>query len=162
EAGRCTSRTVGVSASSCQGGQMDPRFLMPERESFVASRRGARRSRRVFLGYEEAGLEQRHVLNAALAHLPDVSSLQYHGYQVVLDGSGSGATQQTYTVTSTNPDIAVSVAQGQFMTVNVSHASSGAADPAFTGTIVLQLFEDLTPTSAAKIESYITSGFYNG
>ncbi len=108
-------------------------------------------------------LEERQVLNASLASLSNISALQYQGYQVPLDGSGSAATQQTYTVTSSNPDIGATVATGEFLTINVSHTSSGAAgDPTFSGSIVLQLFGDLTPTSVAQIESFVTQGFYNG
>jgi cyclophilin family peptidyl-prolyl cis-trans isomerase len=100
-------------------------------------------------------------MNASLAPLSDISVLQYQGDQVVLDGSGSGAPKQTFAVASSNPDIAASVAQGQFLTMSVSHASSGTGDPAFSGNIVIQLFNDLTPTSASKIEGFVTSGFYN-
>jgi hypothetical protein len=101
------------------------------------------------------------VLDAALAPLSNLSVLQYEGSQVVLDGSASGAARQTYTVTSSNPDIGVSVAQGQFLTMNVSHTSSGAGDPSFSGSIVIQLFNDLTPMTATKIEGFVNAGFYN-
>jgi cyclophilin family peptidyl-prolyl cis-trans isomerase len=101
------------------------------------------------------------LLTAALGPLPNITVPQYLGYQVPLDGSASGASTQTYTVTSSNPDIAATIAQGQFLTMNVSHASSGAGDPAFSGNIVLQLFNDLTPTTATKIEGFVNSGFYN-
>ena len=106
-------------------------------------------------------LEGRLVLDAALASLPDISAPQFQGYQVVLDGSASNAPQQTFTVTSSNPDIKATVAQGQFLTMNVTHQSSGPGDLAFSGNIVFQLFEDLTPNTAATIEGFVTSGFYN-
>ena len=57
---------------------------------------------------------------------------------------------QTYTVTSSNPDIRATVATGQFVSMNVSHASSGAGDPAFSGTIVIQFFNDLVPNTATR------------
>lgn len=78
--------------------------------------------------------------------------------QVALDG-GMG-NPQTFTATSSNPDIGVSLAQGSFLTIGVSHASSGANDPAFTGTLVFQLFEDLTPNTVAMIEQLVNTGFY--
>ena len=64
-------------------------------------------------------------------------------------------------MTSSNPDITATVAQGQFLTMNVSHASSGAGDPAFSGNIVIQLFNDLVPTTSTMIEGFVNSGFYN-
>src|SRR5262249_1124535 len=90
-----------------------------------------------------------------------ISVPAFEGYQVVLDGSASGSAEQTYTVTSSNPEIAATVAQGRFLTMNVKHQSSGAGDPAFSGNIVIQLFEDLTPNTAATIEGFVSSGFYN-
>src|SRR4051794_7735608 len=108
-------------------------------------------------------LEGRLVLNASLAPLPDVTSPQYIGYQVPLNGSASGAASQNYTVTSSNPDIGASVVQGQFVTYNISHtASSTPGDISFSGPVTAQIFEDLVPTTAPKVESFITSGFYNG
>lgn len=104
-------------------------------------------------------LEGRALL-ATLGLLNNVTVPQYLGYQVALDG-GAG-NNQTYSVTSSNPAIGASIAQGNFMTVNVSHASSGATDPAFTGSIVFQLFEDLTPTTVARIEELVNQGFYTG
>jgi cyclophilin family peptidyl-prolyl cis-trans isomerase len=106
-------------------------------------------------------LEGRQLLTGSLGPLPNVTVNQYLGYQVPLDGSGSNAPTQNYTVTSSNPDITATVATGQFLSMNVSHASSGAGDPAFSGTIVLQLFNDLTPMTATKIEGFVTQGFYN-
>ena len=107
-------------------------------------------------------LEGRKLLTSSLGALPNISALQYQGYQVPLDGSGSGAAQQNFSVTSNNPDIGATVATGQFLTINVTHTSSGAGDPTINGSIVLQLFNDLTPNSATQIESFVTSGYYNG
>ena len=135
---------------------------MLDRASSGANRR---RSRKVGQGLSGRGLEHlegRRLPNGSLASLPPVSALQYQGYQVVLDGSASNAASQTFTVTSSNPDIGATVAQGQFLTMNVSHASSGAGDPAFSGTIVLQLFNDLTPNTATLIEGFVNTGYYNG
>ncbi len=82
------------------------------------------------------------------------------GYQVPLDG-GAGD-PQTYRVTSSNPQVQASVAQGNFLTLNVSHTSSGANDPSYSGQITFQLFEDLTPNTVNKIETLVNQGFYTG
>jgi cyclophilin family peptidyl-prolyl cis-trans isomerase len=103
------------------------------------------------------------VLNASLAPLANISVPLYEGYQVALDGSQSNAPTQNYTVTSSNPDIPATVAQGQFVTYNISHtASSTPGDISFSGQVVVQYFNDLTPTTATKIEGFVNSGFYNG
>jgi cyclophilin family peptidyl-prolyl cis-trans isomerase len=67
-------------------------------------------------------------------------------------------------VTSSNPDIKATVAQGKFLTINVTHtaASGVTGDISFTGSVMFQLFEDLTPITAGKVEGFTTSGFYNG
>jgi cyclophilin family peptidyl-prolyl cis-trans isomerase len=107
-------------------------------------------------------LEGRDLLTGSLAALPNISVPAFLGYQVPLDGSGSNAPTQTFTVTSSNPDITATVGQGQFVTYNVSHTSSGQGDPSFSGNIVVEFFNDLTPMTATKIEGFIGTGYYNG
>ncbi len=103
------------------------------------------------------GLELRQVM-ATLAPIANVSAPVGLGSQVALDG-GSGA-PQTYSVTSDNPNVTVTPSQGKFWTVGVSHASSGANDPAFSGTMTFQLFQDLTPLTVSRITELIQNGFY--
>ncbi|MDB5351047.1 MAG: peptidyl-prolyl cis-trans isomerase (rotamase) - cyclophilin family [Planctomycetota bacterium] len=102
-------------------------------------------------------LEGRALL-ATLAPIADVTAPVPLGYQVPLDGGTTGA--QTYSVMSSNPAIKATVAQGKFLTVGVSHTSSGATDPAFTGSLTFQLFDDLTPMTTSKIEQLVNEGFY--
>jgi cyclophilin family peptidyl-prolyl cis-trans isomerase len=133
---------------------------MLERTGWGASRRGgraARVSRAARLGLDP--LEGRALMAATLAPIANVTAPAGIGYQVPLDGTGGGASQ-TYTVASSNSAIKATVAQGQFMTLNVTHTSSGANDPAFTGTLVFQLFDDLVPQATSKIEQLVSSGFY--
>src|SRR5262245_63864808 len=118
----------------------------PDRRSVRGHRRCRRRS------FILESLEGRRLLDASLAPLPDILVPDYLGYQVPLDGSGSGASTQTYTVTSSNPDIPATVTQGKFVTFNVSHVSSGPEDPAFSGDVVVQFFNDLAPKTTAKVE----------
>ena len=80
------------------------------------------------------------------------------GLPVVLTNSGTN--NQSYTATSSNPDISLTVPQAHFLTIGVSHASSGASDPAFSGNITFQMFGDLTPVTVARIEQLVQSGFY--
>ncbi len=98
------------------------------------------------------------VMPASLAPIAAVTSPTTLGFQVPLDGGTSGP--QTFTVTSSNPAVKATVAQGEFLTVGVSHTSSGPTDPAFTGSLTFQLFDDLTPLTTSRIEQLVNQGFY--
>jgi cyclophilin family peptidyl-prolyl cis-trans isomerase len=102
-------------------------------------------------------LEYRQLL-ATLAPVANQTVGTGVGLQVVLDGGNGNA--QTYSVSSSNPNIKVTMAEGNFLAMTVSHTSSGAGDPSFTGTIVFKLFEDLTPQTVERIEQLVASGFY--
>src|SRR4051812_22902809 len=80
-------------------------------------------------------LEGRALMAAALAPIANITVPAALGFQVPLNGAGGGASQ-SYTVSSSNPDVKATIAKGQFLTVNVTHTSSGANDPAFTGSMV--------------------------
>ncbi len=97
-------------------------------------------------------------LMATLAPIPNMTGPTFLGSQVPLDGGTTG--DQTYTVMSTNQTIKASVAVGRFLTIGVNHTSSGVTDPAFTGSLVFKLFEDLTPQTTAKITQLVNEGFY--
>ncbi len=99
-------------------------------------------------------LEGRAMMTATIAPIANVSVPQFQGYQVPVEGGTTH--QQTYTVTSDNPGVKATVAQGQFLTLGVSHTSSGTGDVAVNGTMTFQLFQDLTPNTVASIESLIT------
>jgi cyclophilin family peptidyl-prolyl cis-trans isomerase len=102
------------------------------------------------------------MLTASLAPIAAITAPAALGYQVPLNGSGSGAISQSYTASSSNPDVKVTVATGQFLTIHVTHTSSGGTDPTINGDMVFQLFGDLTPMTIQKITQLVTSGFYNG
>jgi cyclophilin family peptidyl-prolyl cis-trans isomerase len=108
-------------------------------------------------------LEERQLLAASLATIPNVSVPAYLGYQVALNGSAAGG-PETFTASSSNPRIKVSVAQGHFITFHIKHtAAPGVAnDVPIDGNVTIQLFGDLTPNTAKLIESFVTEGFYNG
>ena len=104
-------------------------------------------------------LEGRSLLTASLAPIPSVTVEATAGYQVPLSGDSTGNTDpQTYSVTTDSPTggVTASVASGEFWTIGVSHTSSGAGDPSFSGTLTFQLFQDLTPNSVTQIENLIT------
>src|SRR5271165_4912851 len=78
-------------------------------------------------------LEGRQLLTASLAPISNITVPALLGYQLALDGSGSTSSNQTYTATSSNPNIIkVSVApqvvanQGQYWTITVSHSPANS------------------------------------
>jgi cyclophilin family peptidyl-prolyl cis-trans isomerase len=105
-------------------------------------------------------LEGRQLL-ASLATIEPVTVPALMGYQLALDGSGT-TDGQTFTATSSNPDITVSVAQGPFWRITVSHqASTTPGDVTFTDQpMTFQLFPSLTPNTVNQITSLTNSGFY--
>jgi len=104
-------------------------------------------------------LEGRQLL-ASLATISNITVPALQGYQQALDGSGT-TDPQTFTAKSSNPDIKVSVAQGPFWTITVSHqASSTSGDTTFTGPMTFQLFSSLTPETVKQITNLTNSGFY--
>ncbi len=125
------------------------------------TRRADRNGRRP----EVENLEGRPLLSAALAPLPNISVPSQEGYQVPLDASASGAASADFTVTSNNPDIQATIAQGPFLTFSISHtpAANQPGDPTITdGLVTFQLFQDLTPKTTALFESFVNSGYYTG
>jgi cyclophilin family peptidyl-prolyl cis-trans isomerase len=127
---------------------------------------GRRRSRGKGRAQFES-IEER-ILFAAptLAAIPNVTLLAGTQMQIPLDGfdADSGDTL-SYTVTATSGiTTSVSPATNRSLKISVTHASSsssGTTDPAFSGDMVLNLFEDRAPKTTARIISLAQSGFYN-
>jgi cyclophilin family peptidyl-prolyl cis-trans isomerase len=66
-------------------------------------------------------------------------------------------------VTSNNPDIQVSVAQGQFWTITASHQAANGSDVTIDHeTMTFQLFGDLTPQTVARIATLTNDGYFTG
>jgi cyclophilin family peptidyl-prolyl cis-trans isomerase len=104
-------------------------------------------------------LEGRQLL-ASLAPISNVTVPVTLGYQVPLNGSGT-TDPQSFTVTSSNPDIGAAVAQGVFLTMNISHLGTTSGDPTFSGVVTFELFGDLTPTAVKQFQQYVQSGFFS-
>lgn len=114
-------------------------------------------------------LESRQLLTAALAPISNITVPALLGHQVTLDGTGT-TSNQTFTATSSNPDIKVSVASGPYWTLTVNHTAANSSDVTITNEqMTFQLFNDLTPTTVSRIETltngsagnYYTTGFPN-
>jgi cyclophilin family peptidyl-prolyl cis-trans isomerase len=106
-------------------------------------------------------LEDRQLLAASLAPISNLAVPAQLGYQAPLNGSGNSDPSQTYTATSDNPDILVSVAQGPFWTVTVSHQPADSSDVTINNeSMTFQLFQDLTPNTVNRITNLTNSGYY--
>jgi len=120
--------------------------------------RNARRDCRRFV-FEVADLERRDV-PAVLGDFANVSIPANTGMPITITG---GSSPQIYSVTSDNPNISPSIVTGKFMTLNITHNSSGAGDPQITNqTMTYQLFDQLTPITTSRIEQLVNNGFYSG
>ncbi len=66
------------------------------------------------------------------------------------------AALQNFTVTSSNPNIPASVAVGKYLTLTVTHEKANNDDVLISDSpITYQLFDDLTPLTTSKIESFV-------
>ncbi len=116
-------------------------------------------------------LEGRQLLTATLLPIANVTVPAQLGYQLTLDSGGS--TDQTYTATSSNPNIQVSVApqmssvtpqtanQPQYWTITVSHSPANSSDVTINNeSMTFQLFGDLTPQTVARIATLTNDNYY--
>ncbi|MHC5538134.1 peptidylprolyl isomerase [Singulisphaera rosea] len=102
----------------------------------------------------------------ATASLAAISPLQVPttlGAEVPLNGSASTDPSVSYSISSSNPDIKASIADGQFLSLTIRHtaASGSTTDVSFSGTVTIQLTQNLAPDAVQQIVNVITSGFYN-
>jgi cyclophilin family peptidyl-prolyl cis-trans isomerase len=122
------------------------------RSASAASRRALRRSP---IG---ENLEDRQLL-AALAPIPALSVPALQGYTLPLDGSGT-TDAQTFTASSSNPDIAVSIVSTTFWTVGISYTDPVTSSNSFTGTLTFALFGNLTPNTVKMISEFTNDNYY--
>jgi cyclophilin family peptidyl-prolyl cis-trans isomerase len=99
-------------------------------------------------------------MTASLQAIPAVTVPALQGYTVPLEAAAGATDAQTFTVTSSNPDITASVAQGPFWNVGVSYTDPTNSANNFTGTLSFQLFQNLTPNTVNMIEQFTNDGFY--
>jgi cyclophilin family peptidyl-prolyl cis-trans isomerase len=125
---------------------------------FQGAGKDIRRSGRRFV-FELADLERRDV-PAVLGDFANVSIPANTGMPITITGGNS---LQLYSVTSDNPNISPSIVAGKFMTLNISHNSSGTGDPQIDNqTMTYQLFDQLTPITTSRIQQLVNDGFYTG
>jgi cyclophilin family peptidyl-prolyl cis-trans isomerase len=107
-------------------------------------------------------LENRRLLAVSLAPISNLSVPALLGSQLALDGSGTTDPSQSFTATSSNPDIQVSVPTNPlFWTLTVSHQPSSSSDVTINNQLMtFQLFNDLTPNTVSRIQTLTNDNFY--
>ncbi len=109
-------------------------------------------------------LEDRQLL-ASLQPITNLTVPTKQGYTVPLLASPPNSATpfthpQTFTVTSSNPEVAASIASGDFWTVNVSYTDPNNATNDFSGPLTFQLFKTLTPNTVNEIQTFTNDGWY--
>jgi cyclophilin family peptidyl-prolyl cis-trans isomerase len=113
-------------------------------------------------------LEERRLLAApALDPIADVDAPAAKPLIVPITASDADNDALTYTLTSSNPKIKVELHTGNtFLKLSVTSGGSTTADPPvpplFSGDLVFELFNDLTPKTVSIITGLVHAEFYNG
>jgi cyclophilin family peptidyl-prolyl cis-trans isomerase len=121
----------------------------------TTSSQGRRSSRQI----HPEPLEDRVLMTASLQPISSLFVPALQGYTLPLEGSGT-TDAQTFTVTSSNPDIAASIAPQSFWTLGVSYTDPTFSANSFTGTLTFNLFPNLTPNTVAQITNLTDNNEY--
>lgn len=106
-------------------------------------------------------LEDRLALTVALGSITAPPVLVGKHTYVPIAANDTNGLPLTYTVTSANSNVLASIyTGGRTLVLNVSGKDSSGV--AFSGNLVLKLFEDKAPETTARIIELVNSGFYNG
>ena len=110
-------------------------------------------------------LEDRQLL-ASLQPIINQSVPAQQGAVIALLAQGSDTAPptftdpQTFTVTSSQPNILASIVQGPFWNVGVSYTDPVNSANSFSGTLTFQLFKDLTPKTVNMITQFTNDNYY--
>ena len=96
---------------------------------------------------------------ASLAVIPNLNVPALQGYTQPLDGSGT-TDPQTFSATSSNPDIAVSIVSTTFWSLGISYTDPHNLSNDFTGTLTFGLFGNLTPQTVKMITQFTNDNYY--
>jgi cyclophilin family peptidyl-prolyl cis-trans isomerase len=106
-------------------------------------------------------LEDRHLLTSAtLQPIANVTVPSQQGTTIPLLAASGATDPQTYTVTSSNPNIVASIATGPFWTLGVSYTDPTNSANSFTGSLTYQLFQGLTPNTVSEISNLTNDGYF--
>jgi cyclophilin family peptidyl-prolyl cis-trans isomerase len=122
-----------------------------------ASKKAPRRSRQL-RGLER--LEDRQLLTATLQPITNLTVPALQGFTQPLLANNGATNPQTFTVTSSNPDIAASIIQGEFWTLGINYTDPTTPSNSFTGNLTFELFSNLTPNTVKMINQFTNDGYY--
>jgi cyclophilin family peptidyl-prolyl cis-trans isomerase len=105
-------------------------------------------------------LEDRQLLTASLQAIQPLQVPAQQGYTQPLLANTGATEPQTFTVTSSNPDIAASIIQGQYWTLGVSYTDPVTPTNSFTGSLTFQLFNNLTSNTVSMINEFTNDSYY--
>jgi cyclophilin family peptidyl-prolyl cis-trans isomerase len=100
-------------------------------------------------------LEHRQLLTASLQTISAQTVPVRQGLVIPLLAEATTTDPQTFTVTSSQPDILASIVQGPFWNVGVSSPANG-----ISGTLTFQLFSQLTPNTVQMITNFSNQNYY--
>jgi cyclophilin family peptidyl-prolyl cis-trans isomerase len=132
------------------------RSQMKRRTEGTARQPGRRLSKQPHLEL----LEDRQLLTATLQSIPNLSVPAQQGFTQPLLAATGATNPQTFTVTSSNPDIAASIIQGQFWTLGINYTDPVTSSNSFTGNLTFELFSNLTPNTVKMIDQFTNDGYY--
>jgi cyclophilin family peptidyl-prolyl cis-trans isomerase len=104
-------------------------------------------------------LEDRQLLSASLGTIANLSVPALQGYTQPLDGSAT-TDAQTFSASSSNPDIAVSIVSTTFWNVGISYTDPNSSGNSVSGTLTFALFGNLTPKTVEMITEFTDDGYY--
>lgn len=102
------------------------------------------------------------MLSVTLGSLSDVEVPGGKSVLVPLNGVDSGGGAVTYSFSSTDPGIQVSLVSPTSKSLSIVVDGTDKDGNEFDGTLVLKLFDDLAPVTTARIEQLVGSSYYNG
>jgi cyclophilin family peptidyl-prolyl cis-trans isomerase len=100
------------------------------------------------------------LLAASLQSIPNMNVPAQQGSVVALLAQSTTTDPQTFSVTSSNPDIGATINQGPFWTVGVSYTDPNTSSNSFTGALTFQLFQTLTPNTVKMITQFTNDNYY--
>ena len=81
---------------------------------------------------------------------------------VPLTATDSAGLPVSYSFSSSDPNVSLSLVSPDTPSLRLSVSGTDTSGNAYSGTLILKLFDTLTPQSTARIEQLVNEGFYNG
>ena len=136
-----------------------PRLTAKSRVNKTSSARNQRRERII------ESLEARQVFAApTLSPIVNQSLASGAPLQIALQADDADGNAITFSAISDNPNIVAELraTTNRYLVLNIDHVSSGdPGDSDFSGQLIFQLFEDITPEVTGRIIELVNSGFYD-